>query len=69
MKKIAIEKERRGSYELIMSKVQEKVNKNMTEEFKYYDLIKEIDEILEKREVREEKRKYEERVNLNTFYQ
>ena len=68
MKKLAIQKERRGSYQLIMSKVQEKVGENMNKEFKYYDLIKEVDEILEKREKRDEKKKYDERVNLNTLY-
>lgn len=51
-----------------MSKVQEKVGENMNKEFKYYDLIKEVDEILEKREKRDEKKKYDERVNLNTLY-
>ena len=67
MKKLAIEKEKRGSYEVIMSRVQEKVTENLNKEFKYYDLIKEVDEILEKREKREEKRKYEERMNLSDF--
>lgn len=68
MKKLAIEKEKRGSYELIMSKVQEKVSESINKEFKYYDLIKEVDEILEKRETRDEKRKYEDRVNMKSFY-
>ena len=67
MKKLAIERERRGSYDVIMSRIQEKVTENFNKEFKYYDLIKEVDEILEKREKREEKRKYEEKINLSEF--
>lgn len=40
-----------------MSKVADKVEENLKKEFKYYDLIKEIDELLAEKEKREEKKR------------
>lgn len=63
-KKAAIEKARKGSYESVMGKVVEKVEEKLKKEFKFYDLIKEIDDILEEKNKREERKLLE---NQNKF--
>lgn len=50
IKKKAIEKSKKGSYDDIMRRIIEKANGNVNKEFKCYDLIKEIDAILIRRE-------------------
>lgn len=54
IKKKAIEKSKKGNYDDIMRRISEKVNANVAKEFKSYDLIKEIDTILAKREKKSE---------------
>ena len=55
IKQVQIEKSRRtASYEEVMRRIQDKVKTKMDKDFKCYDLIKEIEEILAKREKREE---------------
>lgn len=64
IKRMQIEKNRRtASYEEVMRRIQDKVKTKMDKDFKCYDLIKEIEEILAKREKREEefKEKYPDR--------
>ena len=44
-----------------MNRVKERANDKLKSDYKYYNLIKEIDEVLAKKDNREEKKKQDER--------
>ena len=58
IKRVQIEKSRRtASYEEVIKRIQDRVRTKLDKDFKCYDMIKEIEEILDKREKREEEYK------------
>ena len=66
----AIDRARKGNYDTVMNRVKERANDKLKADYKYYSLIKEIDEVLAKKDNRDhtKNRLEDPHHRANTYY-